>query len=577
MSRPVKITAMIALLVFVALGGITALTALADAPAPTSPALAGIVIDTEGKPVEGALVRVYLTVYTTTTAADGSFTLTNLAITQPVSVTAWAAGYYVGFTTALPSLEPVTITMKPHYTTDNVDYPWFSFGGETGSASCGLCHTANPEWEADAHSQAAVNPRFLTLYEGSDVHGNLGQLTQRDVSGKVVPPAADQADYGPGFRLDYPNRAGNCASCHTPAAAKLSNTTNCGWSGCHTNATSAHSPQVPDGVSPLHLTGDAAEGIGCDFCHKIGEVYLDPKNDLPYPDMPGILSMRLFRPNEDDQLFFGPYDDVPRRDTYLPLQEESAFCAPCHYGVFGGIVGDKKVAGGTVIYNSYGEWLDSPYSDPQTGQTCQQCHMPPVENKNYVFPEQGGKERDYKPVHNHLMPGAKDENLLQNSVTMTTTATLKGQEVTVKVSITNDKTGHHVPTDVPLRHMILVIKATDANGKLLRLSSGPVLPDWTGNYAGQPGRYYAKILEDTWTGEIPTAAYWRDVRLVEDTRLAAFATDVSRYAFTAPAQGQVKIEATLVFRRAFQKLMEQKGWNDPDIVMENETVMVNVR
>ena len=142
MSRLVKITAMIALLVFVALGGITALTALADAPAPTSPALAGIVIDTEGKPVEGALVRVYLTVYTTTTAADGSFTLTNLAITQPVSVTAWAAGYYVGFTTALPSLEPVTITMKPHYTTDNVDYPWFSLSQPQTDAPprAGLLH-----------------------------------------------------------------------------------------------------------------------------------------------------------------------------------------------------------------------------------------------------------------------------------------------------------------------------------------------------------------------------------------------------------------------------------------------------
>jgi hypothetical protein len=201
--------------------------------------------------------------------------------------------------------------------------------------------------------------------------------------------------------------------------------------------------------------------------------------------------------------------------------------------------------------------------------------MPPVDANYYVFPERGGLPRDYKPPHNHLMPGAKDEKLLQNSVTMTTTARLKGDQVVVEVSITNDKTGHHVPTDAPLRHLILVVQATGADGQPLALRTGPVLPDWTGNYAGQPGRYYAKILEDTWSGESPTAAYWRDVRFVEDTRLAAFATDTSRYTFAAPTNGAVTVEARLIFRRAFQQLAEQKGWNDPDIVMEEGKLVLS--
>ncbi len=122
--------------------------------------------------------------------------------------------------------------------------------------------------------------------------------------------------------------------------------------------------------------------------------------------------------------------------------------------------------------------------------------------------------------------------------------------------------------------MILAVQATDADGKPLPLRDGPVLPEWTGDYAGRPGQYYAKILEDEWTGESPTAAYWRDIRLVEDTRLPAFATDVSRYAFAAPAEGSVTVEARLVFRRAFQQLMEWKGWDDPDILMEEETIIV---
>ena len=200
--------------------------------------------------------------------------------------------------------------------------------------------------------------------------------------------------------------------------------------------------------------------------------------------------------------------------------------------------------------------------------------MPVLDTDFFVFPERGGITRDYVPFHNHRMPGATDENLLQNSVTMTTTAHMKGNQVLVEVSITNDKTGHHVPTDAPMRHLILVVQAVDASGKRLTLGAGPVLPDWSGNYAGQPGQAYAKILRDEWTGESPTAAYWRPVSIVADTRLAAFATDTSRYTFAAPANGTVTVEAQLIFRRAFQQLAEQKGWNDPDIVMEEETIVV---
>jgi hypothetical protein len=52
------------------------------------------------------------------------------------------------------------------------------------------------------------------------------------------------------------------------------------------------------------------------------------------------------------------------------------------------------------------------------------------------------------------------------------------------------------------------------------------------------------------------------------------ATDVSRYSFAAPANGPITIEARLIYRRAFQQLMAWKGWTDPDIVMETETITV---
>jgi hypothetical protein len=543
--------------------------------------VAGVVHNADG-PVEGATVRVRLTENKTTTADDGSFTLNGVTGTDPVSVTAWADGYYVGWSNGVPGLAPITVTLKPYPTTDNLDYEWFTWQGLVGSDSCMPCHTAYEEWRADAHSQSATNPRFLTMYEGTDMRGNRSPLTKYTGEGVPRPSELNQPYYGPGYKLDYPDRAGNCAACHTPVASNLDPDDTCGWSGCHTELTGQRSTSVPDpialpsdqyGVSPTDLTGEAADGVSCDFCHKIREVIIDPDTELPYPDRPGISSMRLSRPEEGQEIFFGTFDDVTRRVSYLPLEEESAYCAPCHYGVFGGVVGSGEVAGGVVVYNSYGEWLDSPYSDPETGQTCQDCHMPVTDYDYFVFPEEGGLQPRH-PIHNHLMPGARDEELLQNSVTMTATALLQGGRVVVDVSITNDKTGHHVPTGVPLRHMILAVRATDVDGNPLPYHDGPVLPDWTGDYAGQPGRYYAKILRDEWTGEMPTGAYWRDISLVEDTRLAAFETDASRYSFSAPADGLVTVEVRLVFRRAFQQLMEWKGWDDPDIVMEEETIRV---
>ncbi|MBN1249276.1 MAG: carboxypeptidase regulatory-like domain-containing protein, partial [Anaerolineae bacterium] len=479
--------------------------------------IAGVVRDAEG-PVAGARVRVKLTDYVTTSAADGTFRLEGLPITRPVSVTAWHEGYYVGHNTGTPGLAPITITMKPHYTTDNLDWEWFTFDGVMGSASCAPCHPSYDEWKADAHGQAGQNPRFLSVYEGTDVHGNQSPITQFDENG-YVQPDPDVPYYGPGLKTDYPDRDWNCAACHTPVASKLDPDDTCAWSGCHMATTAFLSDEVNYGVDPANLTGYQADGIGCDFCHKIGEVYLDPKTGLPYPDRPGISSMRIYRPEPENELFFGTHDDTTRRVTYLPLLEESAYCAPCHYGVFNGVVGAPgEVAGGTVVYNSYGEWLESPYSDPETGQTCQDCHMPTVDYDYYVYPEMGGEIRDPEGIHNHLMPGVTDKAFMQNAVTMTATASLEGNLVHVQVSITNDNTGHHVPTGAPMRHLILVVEARDAGGKTLALVDGPVLPAWTGNYAGEPGEAYAKLLKDEWSGEMPTGAYWRPIQLVSDNR-----------------------------------------------------------
>jgi hypothetical protein len=512
-------------------------------------------------PVAGAVVRFRSGSEYVVTDSQGRYELLlpdGAELDDTAYVTAWAPGYMVGWAEDFSNPRAVYITLTAYYTTDNADYNWFSHEGAPGSLSCSHCMPCYDEWKADVHSQSAVNPRFLSLYNGTTLTGKTGTLTEYLFNAELgidvpVAPSLGQDEVGPGFRLDFPDLGGNCANCHVPGAAAR--------------------PGNAYHVDLTDVSGVDLEGVFCEFCHKVGDVALNPTTGLPNPDMPGVLSMQLYRPEGSDQIFFGNIDDVPkgRRVTYLPLVQESAFCASCHFGSFWG----------TVAYNSFGEWLESPYSDPETGQTCQDCHMPVVDYNYFVFPEQGGNYRDSDRLFSHLMPGATDAELLANTAEVDVSANREGDLLRVSVDVTNTGAGHHIPTDMPLRNVILLVTATDADGQPLALVDGPIIPEWggvgdpkDGYYAGQPGVLYAKILADFYTGETPTYAYWRQTTLVSDNRIAALATDASQYMFALPDSGAVTVKAELLLRRAFKELMELKNWNTPDMLMEQVTVMV---
>ncbi len=528
----------------------------------------GRVVDAEGTPLPGAVVSVKASELETTTNDEGFFTLTNLPRGESFFITAWVKGYFIsGIGDLAPGTSGVEIVLYKHADSDNPDYTWLPstvHAGEGEEQGCAECHSsvgtdlAFPlpvdEWLQDAHSQSALNPRFLTMYAGTDVYGNQSPLTRygyvKDYGRYPLPPDPGQPYFGPGYKLDFPDTDGNCAACHTPFAA------------------------VNDayGVDPTHLTGIEIEGISCDFCHKVWEVRLDPDSGLPYPDMPGVLSLEFRRPPEGHQFFAGPLDDVaPGEDTYSPLQQTSQFCASCHFGIFWD----------TVIYNSFGEWLESPYSDAETGNTCQDCHMPSSGATYFALPDKGGVERDPDTLFNHLMPGATDVTLLQNAVTMIVSARREQDQIIVDVTLLNDQTGHHVPTDSPLRQMILLVRAEGPDSELLAFDGGSVVPEWggigeaaDGYYAGLPGKGYAKILMELWTGITPTGAYWNPTRIVSDNRIPAFGSDLITFFFLNPAEDTVKIDVTLYYRRAFIALMDQKGWEIPDILMEEFTVIL---
>jgi hypothetical protein len=542
--------------------------------------VSGTVTDANGRPLPGAVVRIKTTNVVTETDANSRFTLSLAVPAFKTHVTAWQDGYYIGGAEIWPWRKTVAIKLTPYTVPDNAEYEWIApaVDGRSPAAEwltqtglglaaklsfnraflplsarmalgCRDCHGQSiyDQWAANGHALGAQNPRFLTMYNGTE-----SPLTRqgynRDYGSFPLRPDLTQAYYGPGYKLDFPATAGNCAACHLPSAAI----------------------EQPYGVDPNQATGVDAQAVHCDFCHKIADVKLNPATGLPYENMPGILSIDLMRPGPEPQLFFGPYDDVDvGPDTYLPLMKQSQICAPCHQASFWGV----------PVYESFSEWQASAYGADDV--TCQDCHMKPDGVTTNFAPGRGGQERDPDKIPAHNFPGATDELLLQNAVTLDADAIRQGGVVTVTVTITNSSAGHHVPTDSPLRQMILLVEAKDESGRPYPLLRGPTLPDWTGvgdpsrgNYAGLPGTAYAKILAELWTEVSPTGAYWNPTRLVSDNRIPAHGHDTTVYTFAVLEDTAVVVTARLIFRRAFIDLIEQKGWDAPDIIMVQQSVPV---
>jgi hypothetical protein len=477
--------------------------------------VSGTVLDGEG-PVAGARVRIRATDNLTITDHTGSFGLSGLTEGEGLEVTAWADGYYVASTIVTPTISGLTITLRPYHTDDHSDYDWIDPTSNSSAKACGNCHPMIvSQWERNAHAGAVSNPRFYSLYNGTDLSG-----TQK---------------VAPGYLLDFPGTAGNCANCHAPGAALDGFMT--------TDMNTVHKVQTA--------------GIHCDFCHKVGGGYFDPESGSVYSNAPGVQSQRMLRPPAGDQIFFGPYDDVPDPDTYLPLAQESQFCAPCHQFSFWG----------TPIYESFNEWLASPYAE--LGVTCQDCHMPPTGEEYFALPEVGGLQHPPDSIPSHLQIGAENEVLLQNTVSMTLDIDQIGNQVWVTAAITNTAAGHHVPTDHPGRHLILTVQVSDQNSHLLAQTSGGTVPDWGGAQAYLPGKVFAKVLKDAITGEYPVVSYWRQSFILSDNRIPAFSSDRSSYSFAVPFETEtVTIEAELLFRRSYQTDMDARSWDMSDIQME---------
>jgi hypothetical protein len=499
-------------------------------------------------PIPQAIVKIAATTITDTTDEKGRFRLEYGKGTTGKLITAWKEGYYNGGTEIKEGNSDIEIVLTLLPEKDNPAYEWVdpapSFAPKRITLAllgkvknCGDCHSSiiYEQWRNNGHAQAATNPLFMDLYNGTDAEGNKGAQ--------------------PGFRLDYPHSLGNCANCHAPAAA-VKNVI---------------------GVDMNKLEGVEKLGVSCDFCHKVKDVHLKENTSMNT----GVMHMDLRRPPEGHQAFFGPYTDVPNPDAYAPIQSASLFCAPCHLGGFWGV----------PIYESYSEWLASPYA--AKGITCQNCHMHPDSVTTNFAPGRGGLERDPLTIPSHFDFGTRDSAFMASSVKMETKGDVLNDTLRVNVEITNATAGHHIPTDQPMRNLILLVRATNALGKELAYAGGGKIPYWggqgdpaKGNYEGLPGKGFAKILyernpqyvsssKSELQKQISPSPQWRIINIQQDNRIPALATDTSAYNFKIRNEDlPVTLKTELIYRLTFKNWATMKKWDLKDMILARNILTI---
>ena len=501
------------------------------------------------------------------------------------SILTWAPGYEIKSEKCDGQNTTYPITLTHLDASDSPNSIWSS-----AVSDCNNCHgnrfyqgnqfyQNNPkppsfdeinEWFRSGHAKVFNGRYFESMYQGTSVTGKLSLPAQPviiDNEWVPVPPEKSDQYHGPGFQLNlFPNPGGS-------------------W----------------------------GEGVTCDVCHKVFSVTL-ADDKFPFPDRPGILSYRFLRPN-NGSFMTGPFSNIftvglaattNHRLTCSPIFSQSEFCAPCHFGKFGDM----------VIYNSYGEWRASPFAanpaDPGY-RTCQDCHMShlyagPTDSLSSQRQACSADNKAFQNFDHNMMdfgmygpPGQQTEiprmvkGAAQIGVTFgTQRAGTNTNTLDVNVTVTNTQAGHNFPTDSPLRHLILVVKAEDRVKTPLIQVAGDRIPSWAGpgpispisvannlmkagilDYSGLPGKIFANLLVEEETNLSPGMAYWNETKYASvdsvngtnsDTRLRPGKADLSSYSFAMPDAGDVKVTVQLLYRYAFYDLMVWKEWyGRPDI------------
>ena len=208
--------------------------------------------------------------------------------------------------------------------------------------------------------------------------------------------------------------------------------------------------------------------------------------------------------------------------------------------------------------------------------------MKPDGKTRNIAPDHGGIERDPATLSTHHFPGSLDESFLRSSVELNLAGKLDGRTLRATVTVRSVNVGHRLPTGSPERHLLLVVRATGTDGAELARQSGPVIPSAggegpreAGNFAGMPGKLYGKLLRGP--GGYSPAPFWQAIALDSDTRLRPDESAQTRFDFQpGDSPGTARLHATLLYRRFYKSILDEKSWPDADVILADKTIEISV-
>ena len=244
----------------------------------------------------------------------------------------------------------------------------------------------------------------------------------------------------------------------------------------------------------------AADGVSCTFCHQI------------QPDGLGTESSFSGQATiEDRREIYGPYRDVFENPMlshvdYRPLYgaqvHDSALCGTCHTLFTPYVDTTGTVNGEFPEQTPYLEWLNSSYAAADTGRSCQDCHMPRLDEPIKITNRPPWLKNRHAPFWKHHFTGGNafvlemmrthpdavglgaasadldltiqrtKRRLSEEAAALSVdTEFLDPDRLQIRVTVKN-KTGHKFPSGFPVRRAWLQLQVRNKSGTLIFASGG---------------------------------------------------------------------------------------------------------
>jgi hypothetical protein len=404
-----------------------------------------------------------------------------------------------------------------------------------GSGNCSLCHTG----AAGVMMEGGQDVSPITLWRSS-MMGNAGRdpLWQAKVRSESL--------HSPAYAELIETK---CTRCHTPQGS---------IEAFHGGAGSYRLDQAL--ADPLAL-----DGVSCTVCHQIEAANLGQPESFSGGYAIGV-----------NHQIRGPYANpligpMQVNSGYTPVfgaqMAASELCATCHTLFTPWLDNEGQVGGTFPEQVPYLEWTNSQF--PDQGVSCQACHMPETAAAQDISTMPPWHTVQRAPFYKHEFVGGNPwmSGLLRDNagdLTLTTTpaqlertrmlgmeqlaraafldmeAVADGDSLDLLVRVTN-RSGHKLPTGIPLRRMWLRVVATTVQGDTL-FQSGAW--DAGGNTPAPSGAWepHHQVIRDPartqiWEGvmgdadEAPTWILLRASHFLKDNRIppAGFRSDAPGY------------------------------------------------